>query len=58
MDIFSPKPFLLREKCFGQPLTHKIHILQANGESFRLRDSQRRMRRRDKEKKSDLSSDA
>lgn len=31
---------------------------EANGESFRLRDSQRRMRRRSKEKKSDLSSDA
>lgn len=27
-------------------LTHRVHILEANGESYRLRDSQRRMRRR------------
>jgi DNA replication protein DnaC len=41
-------------------LTHRVHIVEANGESFRLRDSQRRMRRhRGKEKNSDdLSSDA
>lgn len=27
-------------------LTHRVHIVEANGESFRLQDSQRRMRRR------------
>ena len=27
-------------------LTHRVHIVEANGESYRLRDSQRRMRRR------------
>jgi DNA replication protein DnaC len=27
-------------------LTHRVHIIEANGESYRLRDSQRRMRRR------------
>ena len=26
-------------------LTHRVHIVEANGESYRLRDSQRRMRR-------------
>ena len=25
-------------------LTHRVHIVEANGESYRLRDSQRRMR--------------
>lgn len=29
-------------------LTHRVHIVEANGESYRLRDSQRRMRRRQK----------
>ena len=29
-------------------LTHRVHILEANGESFRLRDSQRRIRQRRK----------
>ena len=27
-------------------LTHRVHIVEANGESYRLRDSQRRMRRK------------
>jgi DNA replication protein DnaC len=27
-------------------LTHRVHILEANGESYRLRDSQRRLRSR------------
>ena len=27
-------------------LTHRVHIVEANGESYRLRDSQRRMRKR------------
>ena len=27
-------------------LTHRVHIVEANGESYRLRDSQQRMRRR------------
>ena len=27
-------------------LTHRVHIIEANGESYRLRDSQRRMKRR------------
>lgn len=27
-------------------LTHRVHILEANGESYRLRDSQRRMKRK------------
>ena len=27
-------------------LTHRVHIVEANGESYRLKDSQRRMRRR------------
>ena len=27
-------------------LTHRVHIVEANGESYRLRDSQRRLRRR------------
>jgi DNA replication protein DnaC len=27
-------------------LTHRVHIVEANGESYRLRDSQRRMKRR------------
>ena len=30
-------------------LTHRVHILQANGESFRLRDARRRRRRRTKQ---------
>ncbi len=29
-------------------LTHRVHIVEANGESYRLRDSQRRMKRRRK----------
>jgi len=29
-------------------LTHRVHIVEANGESYRLRDSQRRMKRRQK----------
>ena len=29
-------------------LTHRVHIIEANGESYRLRDSQRRLRRRKK----------
>jgi len=31
-------------------LTHRVHIVEANGESYRLRDSQRRMRRRQRAK--------
>jgi len=27
-------------------LTHRVHIIEANGQSYRLRDSQRRMKRR------------
>jgi len=27
-------------------LTHRVHIVEANGESYRLRDSQRRIRRK------------
>ena len=30
-------------------LTHRVHIVEANGESYRLRDSQRRIRRGRKE---------
>ena len=30
-------------------LAHRVHILQANGESFRLRDARRRQRRRTKQ---------
>ncbi len=33
-------------------LTHRVHILEANGESYRLRDSRRRMRRPDRAKPS------
>jgi DNA replication protein DnaC len=33
-------------------LTHRVHILEANGESYRLRDSRRRMRRPDRAKSS------
>ena len=29
-------------------LTHRVHIIEANGESYRLQDSQRRLRRRKK----------
>ena len=29
-------------------LTHRVHILEANGESFRLRDARKRRRRRTK----------
>jgi len=29
-------------------LTHRVHILEANGESYRLRQSKRRLKRRDK----------
>ena len=29
-------------------LTHRVHIVEANGESYRLRDSQRRLKRRRK----------
>jgi len=29
-------------------LTHRVHIIEANGESYRLRDSQRRLRRQKK----------
>ena len=29
-------------------LTHRVHIIEANGESYRLKDSQRRLRRRRK----------
>ena len=31
-------------------LTHRVHIVEANGESYRLRDSQRRMRRKRSER--------
>jgi DNA replication protein DnaC len=27
-------------------LTHRVHILEANGQSYRLRDSKRRLRRK------------
>ena len=33
-------------------LTHRVHILEANGESFRLRDSLRRCKRPPADKKS------
>jgi DNA replication protein DnaC len=33
-------------------LTHRVHIVEANGESYRLRDSQQRMRRRQRAKSS------
>jgi DNA replication protein DnaC len=33
-------------------LTHRVHILEANGESFRLKDSMRRQKRHQAEKKS------
>jgi DNA replication protein DnaC len=33
-------------------LTHRVHILEANGESFRLNDSMRRQKRQQAEKKS------
>jgi DNA replication protein DnaC len=29
-------------------LTHRVHILEANGESYRLSDAKRRLRRRSK----------
>jgi len=29
-------------------LTHRVHILEANGESYRLRQSKRRLKRPDK----------
>jgi len=29
-------------------LTHRVHILEANGESYRLRQSKRRLKRQDK----------
>ena len=32
-------------------LTHRVHIVEANGESFRLRDSKRRQRRKNGSKK-------
>jgi DNA replication protein DnaC len=32
-------------------LTHRVHIVEANGESYRLRDSQRQMKRKRMEKK-------
>ena len=31
-------------------LTHRVHIVEANGESYRLRDSRRRIRRKRLEK--------
>jgi DNA replication protein DnaC len=31
-------------------LTHRVHIIEANGESYRLKDSQRRLQRRRKVK--------
>ena len=31
-------------------LTHRIHIIEANGQSFRLRESKRRMKRRNSSK--------
>ena len=40
---------LVRELMTGamlDRLTHRVHILEANGESYRLRDNQRPMRRR------------
>ena len=30
-------------------LTHRVHIIEANGESYRLRDAKRRTKRRRKE---------
>lgn len=33
-------------------LTHRVHILEANGESFRLTDSMRRQKRQQTQKKS------
>ena len=30
-------------------LTHRVHILEANGESYRLRDAKRRQKRRPSE---------
>ena len=32
-------------------LTHRVHIVEANGESFRLQESKRRQRRRNGRKK-------
>ena len=34
-------------------LTHRVHIVEANGESYRLRDSQQRIRRKRMEKTED-----
>jgi DNA replication protein DnaC len=34
------------EVCGSERLTHRMHIVEANGESYRLRDSQHRIRRR------------
>jgi len=35
-----------RELRAGDRLTHRIHILEANGESYRLRESKDRLKRR------------
>jgi hypothetical protein len=32
-----------RRPFLSDRLTHRVHILEANGESFRLRDSKRRL---------------
>jgi len=31
-------------------LTHRVHILEANGESYRLKDAKRRIKRKDSKK--------
>ena len=36
-------------------LTHRVHIVEANGESYRLRDSQKRLRRRKAAKAADVT---
>jgi DNA replication protein DnaC len=36
-------------------LTHRVHILEANGESYRLRQSKRRLKRRDKPESQELN---
>jgi hypothetical protein len=38
--------------AFLDRLTHRVHILEANGESFRLQDSVRRCKKQPAEKKS------
>ncbi len=54
VDVLDPVEVIGSERLTGallDRLTHRVHIVEANGESFRLQESKRRQRRRNGRKK-------